>query len=91
MTSLFVGLYGLFFLLVGINGNSRALLSAMSEDMPDYLPWLVAIIAIAILSEFEATEKLVKPFAVLLMLNFFLRNFGTIETEAKKIWNLSEN
>lgn len=89
MTSLFVGLYGVYFLMVGIRGNAGALIGDLSQDAPSYMPWLIAIIVIAFMSEFDATKDIVKPFAVLLLLNFLLRNFATIQKETSAIYNLS--
>lgn len=89
MTSLFVGLYGVYLLMVGIRGNAGTLMSDLSQDSPNYLPWLVAIIVIALMSEFDATKDIVKPFAALLLLNFLLKNFSTIKQEASTIYNLS--
>ena len=90
MTSLFVGIYGVFFLAAGIQGNGNKLFALLAEDGRKFIPWLFAIVVISVLSEFEATEKLVKPFAVLLALNFFLRNFATLQSEAGKIFAASK-
>lgn len=89
MTSLFIGLYGVYLLLVGVRGNSGELLDATNRDLPGYIPWLFSIIAIAVLSENETTKGLVRPFIVLLILNFALMNWDTIESEVKKIYNMS--
>jgi len=89
MTSLFVGIYGLFLVLVGVRGNAGALTDELSEDAPQYLPWLIAIVVLALMSEFEGTKTLVKPFALLLLLNFGLSNFETIQSEVSKVYNLS--
>lgn len=75
--------------MVGIRGNAGTLMSDLSQDSPNYLPWLVAIIVIALMSEFDATKDIVKPFAALLLLNFLLKNFSTIKQEASTIYNLS--
>jgi len=87
MTSLFLGLYGIFLLLVGARGNTPALMTQLQKDVPNYLPWLLAIIVIAFLSQYETTEKIVKPFIALLILNFFLFNFDTIKSEVEKIYS----
>lgn len=91
MTGIFIGVYGLFLLAVGINGQGKALFSLLSEDGKEFLPWLFALVVISILAEFEETKKLVKPFVVLLALNFFLRNYSTLEKEAKTIYNMSQS
>lgn len=91
MTSLFVGLYGLYLLIVGSRGNVNALMNKLGADGRGYIPWLFAIIMIALLNESEVTAPLVKPFVFLLILTFVLRNFGTIETQVSEIYNLSRS
>lgn len=86
MTSLFIGLYGIYFLLVGAHSNTAPLITQLQGDVPKYLPWLLAIIVIAFLSQYETTEKIVKPFVALLILNFFLKNFGTIKSQVTGIY-----
>lgn len=90
MTGIFIGVYGVFLLAVGINGQGKALFSLLSEDGKKFLPWLFALIVISVLAEFEETKRLVKPFVVLLALNFFLRNYDKLESEAKRIYNMSQ-
>lgn len=89
MTSLFLGLYGIYLIAVGAQGNAATLAQMLGEDSPRYVPWLLAIIAIAVLSQYETTEKLVKPFILLLVLNFVLMNFDTIRSEISKIYQSS--
>lgn len=86
MAGLFLAIYGIFFLLAGARGNAGTLVEYISEDIRPFAPWILSIVVIAILSEFEETKKLVKPFIALLILNFTLRNWGTIESEIKSIY-----
>ena len=90
MNSLFIGLYGVYLLAVGIRGNGGALADLVSADAPKYFPWLLAIIVISVLTEFDATKNLVKPIIMLLVLNFVLRNFDTIKSEVSKIYTSSQ-
>jgi len=90
MTSLFIGLYGLYLIMVGVQGNASTLISEVESDAPQFLPWLLAIVALAFLNEFESTKKFVKPFAALIVLNFFLKNFGTIKQQVSSIYNSSQ-
>lgn len=89
MTGLFIGLYAIYLIAVGVQGNGATLFSNLKTDMPGYVPWLLAIIAIAIMAQSETLEKLVKPFIVLLILTFVLKNFPTIKTQISSIYNLS--
>lgn len=85
MNALFLAIYGVYMLFVASRGNSNELVDYVGEDVKTFAPWLFAIIVIAILSEFEGTKALVKPFIGLLILNFVLRRWPTIEGEIKKL------
>lgn len=89
MTGLFIGVYALYLIVVGVEGNASALLSSLQKDMHGYLPWLFAIIMIALLAQNETTEKMVKPFIALLILNFVLRNAKKIESQIKEIYSMN--
>lgn len=89
MNGLILGLYGVFIIALGFQGRSEDLLTELDKDMPGFIPWALAIVALIILAQTEATEKVVRPFAFLLILNFVLRNFGNIKSEVNKIQALS--
>jgi len=90
MVPLFLGLYGLYFALVGVQNNGDLLVEMAKEDIPDFLPWVLAIALLALLSDFKTTRNLVLPFAGLLALNFVLRNYETIEAEFIRLYQLSK-
>jgi len=85
MNGLILGLYGVYLLAVGIQGKSDTLLSELDKDMPGFIPWALAIVGLIILSQTEATQKVVKPFVFLLILNFVLMNFGNLTKEVNRI------
>lgn len=85
MNGLILGLYGVYLIAVGINGRSEEMLSELDKDVPGFIPWALAIVALVIMAQSEATEKLVKPFVFLLILNFILINFGNISSEIRKL------
>lgn len=85
MSALFIGLYGIYFLMVGLNGNYKEVTEALGEDTPGYMVWLFVIIVLAALYSTNSTKDMVKPFIVLLVLNFVLRNFTTIRNELNTI------
>lgn len=87
MAQLFVALFGFYFLLVGVAGKGGELVGLVEEDVKGYAPWFLGILVIGILAEFDKTRPFVGPFLGLLALNFFLRNYATIETEVKNIYN----
>jgi hypothetical protein len=87
MTPLFLGLYGVYLILVAVRGNGSALLDLLNRDTSGYMPWLFAIIVLAVLNEFETTEPIVKPIIGLLVLNFFLRNANTVKSQVQQIYS----
>lgn len=88
MVGLFLGLYGIYALLVANAGNAGTLTNLLGEDLRGYAPWILAIIFLAVLSEFETTKDMVKPIIGLLVLNFFLRNWNTVKSEGNKIFGV---
>lgn len=91
MNGLVLALYGIYLIAVGLNGNGNALGEYVSEDAGGYFPWLVAIFVLVLLYEFEATRKITLPFGILLVLNFILQNYGTIENEFRKLAQRAAN
>jgi len=90
VNGLILGLYGVFLVIVGIQGKSDLLIQEVDKDMPGFIPWALAIVALIVLAQTEATEKLVKPFIGLLILNFVLMNFSNLKNEINKIQAISK-
>ena len=88
MTALFLGIYGIYFLMVAYAGNTSILVDSLTDDLRGYAPWIFAIIILAILTEFETTEPMVKPIIGLLILNFFLKNWAQVESQSKQIFGV---
>lgn len=86
MTGLFLGLYAVYAIMVSIAGNTQKLFDQLGPDLRGYMPWLLAIIFLAILNEFDATRDFIKPILVLLVLNFFLRNANTVKAQLTTIY-----
>lgn len=89
MNGLILGLYGIYLVIVGVRGETDALLQELQEDMPKFIPWALAIVVLVILSQTEATAKLVKPFIGLLILNFVLMNWANLSAEVNKLRNIA--
>lgn len=81
MNVLAIGLYGIYALLVGINGKSGALIDNLKSDAPGFLPWAISIGVLAIANEIPSTQKIVAPFMTLLIIAFVLRNFDTLKSQ----------
>jgi len=90
VNGLILGLYGVYLVVVGIQGKSDLLIREVDKDMPGFIPWALAIVALIILGQTPATEKLVKPFIALLILNFVLMNFQNLKTEISKLQAMSK-
>lgn len=89
MNALLLGIFGLYLVGVGFSGNSGKLAEQVKADVPGFVPWAFSLAVILVLSENEATEKFAKPFLFLLVLNFALSNWGTIESQTRTLYQMS--
>lgn len=85
MNALIIGLYGVFFLLVGLSGNAPSLLAMAKQDAGGFLPWAVGVGVLAVAYEYPATKKMAQPFILLLILSFILTNFGSLQAEYSRL------
>lgn len=88
MNGLIIGLYGLFLMGVGFGGNTNELSKYIKEDFNGFIFWAVGIAVLAVMSEYPATEKIAKPFILLLILNYILSNFDNLKAEYNKLLNI---
>jgi hypothetical protein len=73
-----VGLYALYFIFVGINGNAKPLMTEVEQDAKSFAPWLLSIIVLKSLYSVDALRPAVKPFIGLALLTFVLKNYSTV-------------
>ncbi len=87
MNSLFLVIYGLYFVLVGFAGNAEELATDVTQET-EFVYWIVAIAAVALLWESPVGGKVAKPFAVLIVLGFLLNNnnYQTIFKNAQSLF-----
>jgi len=85
MNGLIIGVYGIYFLLVGLAGNAPKLLDMLGEDAGGFLPWIVSIGVLAVAYEYPATQKMARPFILLLILSFVLYNYENLRAEYKRV------
>lgn len=90
MNGLILGAYGLYLIVVGFRGNASALMDEAEKDAPAFIPWALSIAALAAMSNYEVTAKIVKPFILLLILNFVLLNFDNLKGEISKLYAMRE-
>ncbi len=90
MNGLILGLYGIYLLYVGLSGKTDAATKELNQDMPGFIPWALAIVALVLMAQNDATEKVVKPFIFLLFLNFVLMNFGNLQDEFRRLRRMAQ-
>lgn len=86
-----IGLYGVYLILIGVKSNEAELGALLARDFGHYIPWLVAVAILAALSESEILGPAVKPFALLLVLAFMLKNWSQIVAQwsaTKKLYGI---
>lgn len=89
MNALIIGIYGIFFVLVGLAGNAPKLVSMVKSDIGGFLPWAVAIAVLAVAYEYPTTRKMAQPFIFLLILSFILSNFDNLQAEYNRLAKLA--
>lgn len=90
MNILLIGIFGLYLMLVGLNGNSAALRENFSSDAGGFLPWAVSVGVLAVMNEIPLTKKIVAPFLLLLGLNFVLRNWDMLRNQYQQIAQMAQ-
>jgi hypothetical protein len=80
-----VGLYGVYFVLVGINGNAQKLATNVQQDGRNFIPWMLAILVLRAMYASDTLRPMVKPFIGLAALTFFLRNYSKVVTQLNEI------
>lgn len=90
MNGLIIGVYGLYLVLVGVNGNAGSLVGKVQADAPKFLPWIIAIFVLAFLHGSSDTgKKITTPFLLLLILSFVLKRFDTLKSQSEQLWNMA--
>jgi hypothetical protein len=80
-----IGLYALYFILVGLHGNAGQMVSNVEQDGQKFIPWILAILVLRALYASDTLRPLVKPFIVLAVLVFFLKNYATVAGQVNQI------
>lgn len=80
-----VGAYAIYFILVGINGNSGKLVALIERDGKNFLPWILAILVLRAMYNVDALRPMVKPFIGLAVLTFVLKNWNNVATQLNQI------
>lgn len=80
-----VGLYGLYFIFVGVRGNSSKLVDNVQQDGKNFIPWVLAILVLRAAYSSDTLKPMVKPFIGLAALTFFLRNYAKVVSQVNQI------
>jgi hypothetical protein len=89
MSAGLVGLYAIYFVLVGIKGNAGSLKDGVLMDGKGFLPFVIAILVLRAAYTSDTLKPLVKPFVVLAALTFIVKNYGKIIPQINKITGLN--
>ncbi len=84
MTAILGIVYGVFLVLVGIQGNGVAFFKALGQE-GQFVLWLVVLLVIAALLETDTGAQLARPLVVLIVLGFLLKNWHTIAANAAQL------
>lgn len=85
MSTGLVGLYALFLVFVGYRGNASQLFQYAGEDAKGFSEWVVAILILRALYQSDTLKPFVKPFAILAILTFVLKNYATVAQQVDEI------
>jgi hypothetical protein len=80
-----IGLYGLYFVLVGIHGNSGKMVAQVQQDGKGFIPWVLAILILRAMYSSDTLRPMVKPFIGLAALTFVLKNYAKVVTQVNQI------
>lgn len=80
-----IGLYSLYLIFVGFNGNATAALQEIETDAKGFAPWLLAIVALKALASSDTIAPMVKPFIGLAILTFVLKNFTQLKNQVSEV------
>jgi hypothetical protein len=80
-----VGLYGLYFVFVGIHGNAGTLTANISKDAKGFIPWILAVLVLRAAYSSNTLKPLVTPIIGLAALTFFLKNYATVVAQINQI------
>lgn len=64
MNSMILGLYGIYLMLVAWNGNGPNLADMITAEK-SFVPWIVALLVLGLLSSYSGTHDFVAPFLLL--------------------------
>jgi len=86
MTSLMVGIYGLYLIAVGVKGNTKTLMLDLQQDAGGFVPWLLIVIVLLALYDVPGMQNFAEAFAVLAMLGLIVNSHSTIIPQFEQLY-----
>lgn len=83
-----IGIYALYLIFVGFNGNAKAVLTDIESDASGFAPWLLAIVALKALASSDTIAPAVRPFIALAIVTFIVKNYGQLVGQLNQITGL---
>lgn len=84
-----VGLYAIYLMFVGANGNAGPLFTNIGKDAKGFAPWVLAIVILRALQNVDTLRPAVTPFIGLAVLTFTLNNYDTVVTQLDDVTGLN--
>lgn len=84
-----VGLYSLYLIFVGVNGNASEMSKAIEEDAKGFAPMVLAILVLKALSTSDTLKPMINPFIALALLTFTLKNYDKIASQVSSVTGLN--
>lgn len=81
-----LGLYGLYLLLVAVNGNASELFTELRTDGGSFLPWLIVAAVLGAGYQYPQTHQFASAFLLLVVLAFFLENWPNLKSQFTAIY-----
>jgi hypothetical protein len=78
MTSLMIGLYGIYLVAVGVKNNTNTLVGFVEQDVTGFVPWLAVIIVILAMYDVPALKNVAEAFAVLIIATWLVSNRSNV-------------
>jgi hypothetical protein len=87
MTSLLIGIYGLYMIAVGVKGNTSTLVSYVDADAAGFVPWLVVVIVLLALYDVPELQGFAEAFAVLVVLSLIVSQRSEVVSQFESFYN----
>jgi hypothetical protein len=80
-----IGLYAVYFIMVGVHGNAQKMIAQVQDDGKGFVPWIIAILVLRALYGSETLRPMIKPFIALAALTFVLKNYATVAGQVNQL------